>query len=181
MAYSHIGCVWLIHLSLSTFHKWDFPSVPFWKGVLSGDSVPWVVLSPIATGFCLILTVPWFFWQKVLVGIPLPVWVLLRIPNIFYGLCLSSPWQLSWQFPPKCRKLVQVLRGGRKERNPVTGRRQTSMPLIRTLVCSSSPHWLGSGSFLCPGPLGLKNTLLVTCLYNQAYSWNYTLQYWWWR
>jgi hypothetical protein len=27
----------------------------------------------------------------------------------FYGLCLSSPWQPSWQFPLKCHKLVQVL------------------------------------------------------------------------
>jgi hypothetical protein len=35
-----IGCVWLIHLLLGNFHKWDYTSVPFWRGVLSGDSIP---------------------------------------------------------------------------------------------------------------------------------------------
>jgi hypothetical protein len=54
--HNHIGYVWLILLSLNTFRKWDYPLTPFWKGVLSGDSVSWVVLSSIAAGFCLVST-----------------------------------------------------------------------------------------------------------------------------
>jgi hypothetical protein len=34
----------------------------------------------------------------------------IKDPSIFDGLCLSSPWQPSWQFLLRCRKLVQVLR-----------------------------------------------------------------------
>jgi hypothetical protein len=31
--------MWLIHLLLGTFHKWDHPSIPVWKGVPLDDSV----------------------------------------------------------------------------------------------------------------------------------------------
>jgi hypothetical protein len=41
---------------------------PIWKYILTGDSVLKVALPPTITGLCLVLTVPWFFWQKVLVG-----------------------------------------------------------------------------------------------------------------
>jgi hypothetical protein len=68
--HNRIGYVQLIHISLGTFHKRDYSLIPIWWGVLSGDSVLWVVVSSTVTCFCLILIVP------------LPVWVLLRIPNI---------------------------------------------------------------------------------------------------
>jgi hypothetical protein len=37
--HNRIGRVWLIHILLGTFHKWDHPSLPIWKGVLSQTSV----------------------------------------------------------------------------------------------------------------------------------------------
>jgi hypothetical protein len=55
---------------------------------------------------------------------------------------------------------------GRKERNPLTVRWLTSVPLIRGILHSISFHWLGSGSFLYHVPLGPMNILLVTCLYS---------------
>jgi hypothetical protein len=77
--HSHKGHVWLIHL-LGTFHKWDHPSIPIWKGVPLDDSVLWIVLLSILIGPCLISADPLFFWQRVLIWVPLPVWVQLWIP-----------------------------------------------------------------------------------------------------
>jgi hypothetical protein len=58
---------------LGNFRIWDRLSIRFWKYVLLGDSALWVVLSFTITCFCLVSTIPWFFWQRVLVRVPLPV------------------------------------------------------------------------------------------------------------
>jgi hypothetical protein len=47
-SHSHIGCVLLIHLFLCTFCNWDYLSILFWRGILSGDSVLKAVLKPSA-------------------------------------------------------------------------------------------------------------------------------------
>jgi hypothetical protein len=38
--HNHIGYVWPFHFPVGTFHKWDRPLVPAWKGVSLVDSVP---------------------------------------------------------------------------------------------------------------------------------------------
>jgi hypothetical protein len=65
--HSHIGHVWLIHLLLGTFHKWDHSSIPIWRNVPLDDSVLCIVPLSILVGPCSTLSGPLFFWQKVLV------------------------------------------------------------------------------------------------------------------
>jgi ABC-type anion transport system duplicated permease subunit len=75
-SHNHIGYVWLIPLFLGAFCKWDYSLIPIWKGVISVDSTLQVVLSSTITRLCLVLTVPCFFWHRVLIEIPLHIWAL---------------------------------------------------------------------------------------------------------
>jgi hypothetical protein len=81
----HKGYVWLFRFLSDTCHKWDSCLVPVWRGAHWGDSVPWAVPPPIAAGSFPASTVLLLFWQRVLVWIPLPVWVQFRISSISYG------------------------------------------------------------------------------------------------
>jgi hypothetical protein len=54
----HRTCVWQSHLPLGTFHKWDCPSVPIWKGVLLDDSVLWIVQLSSLIDLCLVSVDP---------------------------------------------------------------------------------------------------------------------------
>jgi hypothetical protein len=96
-------------LFLGRFCMWGCLLIPVWKGSLLGDSVLWVVLQSILTGFFLMLTAPLFCWQGTLVWMTLPVWVHLRNHSVSYGLWLRSPWPHSRHLPLICHRLVLVL------------------------------------------------------------------------
>jgi hypothetical protein len=89
-------------------HVCDHLLIPIWKGVRLGDSVLWELLPPIVAGLCFISEAALFYWQRIPVRVPLPVWVRLSNLNVSCSLCLSSPWPLPWPLQWRSRKLLPV-------------------------------------------------------------------------